>query len=371
MSIAHWLGAGAAAAILATASNAAAQAGAVSFAGKSINVYVGYGPGGGYDAYGRLLGGHIGKHLPGKPSVVVKNMPGAGTVKLTNYLATIAQKDGTEFGIINSNTSLLPLLGDEKSRKAVRYDPRTLTWLGSLNSFVMISMAWSTSGFKTLEDTIKKEFLYGSAGGGISAEMHANLLNQMIGTKWKPLRGYRGSRAIALAMEREEVPGFVGWCWECIKADKPHYLSDNKLNLLLQLGITPHPEMTARGVPHVLDVVKNPKDKQTFRLALSSLAYARPFAAPPGLQPAVKKALRDAFGRDSEGPRLPGLGQKGQTPDPADKRRGNRKADRRSLQRAEGRGRTRPQGGRGIDFRRPSRHTDSQLHSVTPVCDQR
>lgn len=117
----------------------------------------------------------------------------------------------------------------------------------------------------------------------------------MLGTKWKSLRGYRGSRDISLAMERGEVPGFLGWCWECVKADKPHYISENKINVLLQLGIEPHPEMTKRGIPNALDLIKDPQDKQVFKLAVSSLAYARPFVGPAGVPADRKAALRAAF----------------------------------------------------------------------------
>ncbi|MBM3607871.1 MAG: hypothetical protein FJX29_05355, partial [Alphaproteobacteria bacterium] len=192
-----------------------------SFKDETVSVYVGYGPGGGYDAYARLLAMHIGKHLPGNPRVVVKNMPGASTMLLANYLANVAKRDGSEFGLVNSDIAQAPLLGDAAARKSIQYDPRTMTWIGSLDTFVMLAMAWHSSGFKTIEDTKKKEFLWASSGGGLGPEMYAALINQMLGTRWKSLRGYRGSQDISLAMERGEVPGFVGWCWECIKADKP------------------------------------------------------------------------------------------------------------------------------------------------------
>lgn len=277
--------------------SASAQADSVAdfYKGKTVTVYAGYGAGGGYDAYARLLAGHIGKHLPGNPQTVVRNMPGAGSLKLMNYMATVSAKDGTEFGIVNAALALAPLIGDQKSRDAAKYDPAKMTWIGSLNTFVTIAISWHTSGIKTLEDTKKKEYIFGSTGGGLGPEMYANLVNQMLGTKWKSLRGYRGSRDISLAMERGEVPGFVGWCWECIKADKPHYISDKKVNVLLQMGIAPHPEMTKRNIPFIMDVLKDPKDKQVFKLAVSSLAYARPFVGPAGIPDDRKEALRKAF----------------------------------------------------------------------------
>jgi tripartite-type tricarboxylate transporter receptor subunit TctC len=302
----HQILAGALGALALLASPSQAQ---VSFKNETVNVYVGYGPGGGYDAYARLLAMHIGRHLPGNPSVVVKNMPGAASMLLTNYLANVAKRDGTEFGMVNSDIAQAPLLGDDTTRKAVQYDPRAISWIGSLDSFVMLAMAWHTSGFKTFEDTKKKEFVWGSSGGGLGPEMYSVLFNEMLGTKWKPLRGYRGSQDIALAMERGELPGFVGWCWECIKADKPHYLTDNSLNLLLQIGIESHPELNKRGVPNALDLIEKPEDKQLYRLAVSSLAYARPFIAPP-LPDDRKKLLRDAFAEMTKDPQFLAMADK-------------------------------------------------------------
>lgn len=163
--------------VLASAASVQAQGVADFYKGKTITVYAGYGAGGGYDAYARLLARNIVKHIPGQPASVVKNMPGAGSLKLMNYMATVSPKDGTEFGTVNAALALAPLIGDQKARNNAQYDPSKMTWIGSLNTFVTIAISWHTSPIKTLEDSKKNTFVYGSTGGGLGPELYANLVN--------------------------------------------------------------------------------------------------------------------------------------------------------------------------------------------------
>ena len=281
-----------AALVLAAPGSVWAQASPELFKGKTVKVLVGYGPGGGYDLYSRILARHIVKYLPGHPTAVVENMPGAGSAKLANYINSVAAKDGTEFGIINSTIAFDPLFGGEAA-EAIKFDPSKLSWIGSLDQFTPIGISWHTTGVKSIEDIKKKEFITGSTGGQDAATVYTTLLNNMIGTKFKVLAGYKGSNDIALAMERGEVPGFVGWYWAGLKAFKPQWVAENKMNVFLQLGLERDPELP--NVPHVVDVLPNPEHQQIFKLVLSQLALARPYVAPPGVPADRVKALRTAF----------------------------------------------------------------------------
>jgi len=281
--------------LAATTATPAASAESIAdfYRGKTVTIYVGFGPGGGYDAYGQLLGMHIGRHIPGQPTVIVKHMPGAGSLALANYLYNVAPADGTAFGIVAAGVAFAPLIGAPTEKASVRYDASKFAWLGSLEKFTAIGIAWHTSGFRTLEDAKVRELRFGSTGPASGAEGYAVLLNELLGTKNKAIRGYRGSNDITLAMERGEVDGFYGWCWTCMKADRPQYITEKKVNVLVQLALEPEPEMA--GVPFVLDLIKDRKDNQVVRLVLAGLAMSRPFAAPPALPAERLQALRAAF----------------------------------------------------------------------------
>ena len=295
----RWLMAGAA--LLALAPAAANAQSADMFKGKTLHISVGYGPGGGYDLYTRILAKHIVKYLPGNPNYVVENVPGAGSAKLATYINDVAPKDGTEFGLINSTIAFVPLFGTAGGDASVKFDPRKLTWLGSLDQFTPIGISWGTTGVKSLEDIKQKEFIVGSTGGDDAGEVYCSLMNTMLGTKFKILAGYKGSNDIALAMERGEVPGFVGWYWAGLNAFKPDWVPSGKVNTFLQLGLDKDPTMP-ESVPWILDpkVLPKERDRQVFKLVLSQLALARPFIAPPGLPAATTKVLREAFNKTAQ-----------------------------------------------------------------------
>ena len=279
---------------------AQAQSAADFYKGKTLEVYVGYGPGGGYDQYGRLLARHIGKHLPGNPDTVVRNMPGAGSAKLATYLHDVAPKNGLHIGIIASTVAFDPLLGADGNDASVKFDPRDLVWLGSLDAFTPIGVAWHTSGIKSIEDAKKREVILGSSGAGDSSAVYPKLLNGMIGTKFKVLAGYQGSNDITLAMERGELPAFVGWYWYGLKTTKGNWLRDETANLFLQIGPERDPEM--EGVPWVMDILTNEADKQVFRAVLANLAFSRPFVAPPGVPEDRLAALAKAIEETARDP---------------------------------------------------------------------
>ncbi len=270
-----------------------AETAAEFYQGKAVTIYVGFAPGGGYDANAQLLAQHIRRHIPGEPAVIVKHMPGAGSLQLMNYLWAVAPRDGTAFGIPASSAAFSPLIGTPQEKASSRFEPAKFTWLGSLEKFTPIGLAWHTTGIKTVEDVKKRELRFGSSGAASGGELYAQLLNDMIGTKLHAIRGYRGSNEITLAIERGEIDGFVGWCWTCMKADRPQYLNDHLVNVFVQFGRDP--DATARGVPSSYDLVSKAEDRQVMRLVLAQLEFSRPFVAPPGLPAERAKALRDAF----------------------------------------------------------------------------
>ncbi len=265
------------------------------FRGKTISVLVGFGPGGGYDGYGQLLGQFIGKFIPGEPRVIVRHMPGAGSVTMMNHIYNVAARDGLTFGIPAAGTAFTHLIGTDRDRSAAKYDAQKFSWIGSLEAFTPIVLAWHSTRFRTIEDLRQHAFNYGSSGPTTGGENYAEIMNTLLGTKLKPVRGYKGSNEIALAIERGELDGIVGWCWTCVKADKPQYITDKTAIFVAQAGVDPDPEMQAAGVPHMLDLITNPDDKKAAHLVLANLAFGRPFAAPPDLPPMVLLTLRTAF----------------------------------------------------------------------------
>jgi tripartite-type tricarboxylate transporter receptor subunit TctC len=268
--------------------------------GKTVTIYVGFGPGGGYDVYAQLLAPHMRRHIPGEPSVIVKHMPGAGSLALMNYLWSAAPPDGTAFGIPASNAAFAPLIGSPQEKAAAKFNATGFGWLGSLEQFTPIGIAWHTTGFNTLQDVTQRPLRFGSSGASSGGELYAQLLNDILGTKLQSIRGYRGSSDITLAMERGETDGFVGWCWTCMKADKPQYLNDKLVNVFVQFGRDP--EARALGIPSALDLPTTPQDRQVTQLILANLAMSRPFVVPPGVPSERLKALRDAFAATTKDP---------------------------------------------------------------------
>ena len=263
------------------------------YQGKTVTISVGFGPGGGYDAYAQLLAQHMRRHIPGEPTIIVKHMPGAGSLTLMNYLWSVAPADGTAFGIPASSAAFAPLIGSPQEKAAAKFDAARFTWLGSLEKFTPIGIAWHTTGIRTIDDVKARPLRFGASGAASGGELYAQILNDLLGTKLLPIRGYRGSNDITLAIERGELDGFVGWCWTCMKADKPQYLNERLVNVFVQFGHDP--DADARGVPSALDAVTNAQDRQVVRLILANLELSRPFVAPPAVPGERASALRKAF----------------------------------------------------------------------------
>jgi len=270
------------------------------FASKTVTIYVPVAPGGGYDAYARLVARHIRKYLPGEPVVVVKNMPGAGGLILASHLYTTVAKDGTEFAILQDANLFEQLTTTQR----LQFDARKFGYLGALEKFVPIVLAWHTTPFVNFEDTRKASMSVGSDGPGSSTDYFPRILNAFFGTKFKIVRGYKGSADITLAIERGELDGLASWCYDCMKAQKPDWAAADKARVLLQLALEGDPELDAAGVPKVTDLARTAEETQLVKLAFSGPSIARPFVTPPGVAPERLATLRTAFAAAARDPEL-------------------------------------------------------------------
>ena len=218
------------------------------YTSKQVVIEIGYPPGGGYDAVSRLLSRHMGRHIPGRPSMIVRNMPGAGGLVAANTLYNIAPRDGSEIAILGDTVPFTPLWSNE----GVQYDPMKFTYLGSLDRRQAgLTIAWAGSPFKSLQNAIDAPMTVGSTGTNDITAIAPRVLNAIIGTKFRIIPGYRGVAEGALALERGEIDGWMGWCWPCMKNEKPQWIAEKKINVLAQFTSERHPEL--KDVPSVFD----------------------------------------------------------------------------------------------------------------------
>jgi tripartite-type tricarboxylate transporter receptor subunit TctC len=256
---------------------------------KPVSLYIGYSTGGGYDVYGRLVARHMGKHLPGNPNVIANNMPGAGSLRLANWLYNVAPKDGTAFGTVARGVAFDTLLG----MPGANFDATKFNWIGSANDEVSVCVAWHTSGVTKFEETQAKELIVGGTGGSADTDQFPRAFNAVLGAKFKIVAGYPGGNDINLAMERGEVQGRCGWSWSSVIATQAEWLKQKKISVLVQLSLNKHPDLP--DVPLIMDFAKDPVQKGIFQLVFARQVMGRPFVAPPGV-PADKIAtLRKAF----------------------------------------------------------------------------
>jgi tripartite-type tricarboxylate transporter receptor subunit TctC len=277
------------------AQHARADAVADFYRGRTVEILVGYSVGGGYDTYARVLARHTGKHIPGNPSIVVKNVPGAGSLKAAQFLYDVAPRDGTMFGTFGRGLAMEPLIGASKPG----FDSTKFTWLGSGTDESSVFTIWHTSPVKTWNDMLSKPFTVGGEGSGSDPDIYALLLRNLFGVKLKLITGYPGTTEVSLAMERGEVDGRASWSWSSLKSTKPDWVRDKKVNLPVQLGLHKNPELN--DVPLVIDFA-NERQRQILKMVLSRQTMGRPFAAPPGLPEERKQALRAAFDRTMQDP---------------------------------------------------------------------
>jgi tripartite-type tricarboxylate transporter receptor subunit TctC len=269
-------------------STGAADAQPDSLAGKSVQMVIGFGAGGGYDLWGRTVGRHIGRHLPGNPTVIPQNMPGAGSYAAANYIFNVAPKDGTVLGIIARDAALGPLSG----ATGARFDPLRLSWIGTPAKETNVCIAYHTAPVKTVQELTAKQLILGDTGPGTGTRSYPKALNELIGTKFKLVGGFPASSDVFLAMERGEVDGICE-SLDSIKIRRPNWIPDKTIAILFQGGAAPNPEL--KDVPFVLDLARTAEAKQAIEFLYAGQGIGRPFVAPPDMPAERLKMLRDAF----------------------------------------------------------------------------
>lgn len=264
-----------------------AQAQADFFKGKTIQVYTGFGTGGAYDGYARMLARSMGRHLPGNPGFVVKGLPGAAGVRMMNYLYSVAKKDGTEIGIASQGVAQAQAFGE----LGVEYDVRRMNWIGSTHNTVNVAFSFHTSPVKTIEDAFKTELVVGATGPGSATSFFPNLMNKLLGTKFKIVEGYSG-QDLQLAIERGEVSGRAAYNWTNLR-DQTDWVQTKKVNLLVQMGAKRADDLP--NVPLMHELAKDKLAREVLKLVSLSPSVGRPFLAPPGLPEERVGLLRKAF----------------------------------------------------------------------------
>jgi tripartite-type tricarboxylate transporter receptor subunit TctC len=256
------------------------------YQGKTVNFVIGYPVGGGYDTYSRLVAAHLGEHLAGHPAVIPINMPGAVTLRATNYLYNEAPKDGTVIGMIDQAIYLNQILGTAQLRAdAVRFN-----WIGRIVGNSAVLYAWHLSPVKKIEDTFARELIV--AAGGVSSRLNWLVLNSVVGTRLKLISGYPGTGEERIAMERGEIEA-MSQPWPIIKTELAQWLDDKKISLLVQTGVDKNPGLT--GVPRMIDLAKNEDDGALLALFSTPSTIGRSVVAPPGLPAQRVAELRRAF----------------------------------------------------------------------------
>ena len=270
-------------------SMANAQSPAAFYQGKSIDLDIGYSVGGGYDLYARLVARHIGAHIPGNPTVVPKNMEGAGSLRLANYLYAAAPRDGTVIGATSRGAAFDPLLNEN----GAQFDASKFSWIGSANNEVSVCVALQTSGIASFNDVMTKPLTIGSTGVGDDTYQFPALMNAVLGTRFKIVTGYPGGNDISLALERGEVQGRCGWSWSSIVATRLDWVTSKKMIVLVQMSLSKHPDLP--DVPLVMDLARTDEQRQIFKLIFARQVMGRPFVAPPDVPADRVAALRQAF----------------------------------------------------------------------------
>ncbi len=259
-----------------------------SFAGRTITLTIGYGPGSGNDVYGRLIARHLGKHIPGQPNIVAQNLPGAGSFKAANYLFQAAPKDGTAIGYISQTAATEELLGSQ----AIQFKTAQFNWIGRIGSYNNVTMFWHTARIKTIADALKLKSTMGATGVGSAVYVYPNMMNKVLGTKFKIISGYQGTAQTSLAMERGEVDG-VTMGWFPVKTNKRDWVEQKKINILVQFLNERHPDLP--NVPTIVELARSPEEKQLFALFANDGEVGKAILAPPGVPAATVAMLRRAF----------------------------------------------------------------------------
>jgi tripartite-type tricarboxylate transporter receptor subunit TctC len=269
------------------AGSAPAQSVEEFYKGKTISMVIGYSPGGGYDTYARLVARFMGDHIPGKPQIVPRNMPGASSRVAAAFVYNVAPKDGTTLATGDQSLSVAQVMGEK-----LQFDTTKFIYIGNPSAENNTTVTWHTSPVKTIDDAKKIEVPVGATGGSTSSQ-YPRAMNAVLGTKFKVILGYPGGNDINLAMERGEVSGRGSNSWASWKATRPEWLKDKKINILVQIGLNESPDLP--DVPLLMDLATNEEDRAVLKLLSSPSAIGRPIFTTPGVPEDRVKALRAAF----------------------------------------------------------------------------
>lgn len=265
--------------------------------GKQIKLMVATPPGGGYDAYARLVARHLRDYLPGRPNIVINNMAGASGITGTNWLYEVAARDGTVFGTFNKSEPFYEAIG----QKGVRFKSEQFSWIGSMSQAPDTVNVSDRAGVKTIEDVKKREVIIGADSGG-TMTLYPALLNTMLGTKFKIITGYAGSAAVYHAIELNEVQGVGSTPWTTWKATRPDWVRERKILALVQVGMKKDPDLA--DVPRLIDLAQNDEQRKLFIFVSEVANIERPYAAPPGIPADVLATYRKAFDEMVKDPKL-------------------------------------------------------------------
>jgi tripartite-type tricarboxylate transporter receptor subunit TctC len=266
------------------------------YKGKQIRIIVPSASGGGFDLYARYVGRHLGQHVPGNPTIVIQNMPGAGGLAAANHLYTRASKDGLTIGVLQGPSTYAQVGGSRN----VQYDMRGFGWLGSAHVTSNTCVFSKHAGVTSANDLRTKRIVIGASGG--STEFAPNLMNALLGTKFALVKGYRSTTETLPAIERGEVDGMCGWGWDSARVNGRDYFARGVISVGLQCANERHPELDAMGVPFMMDLTTDEDAKKILNFLFAYLVYIRPFVAPPGIPPERLKALQDAFAETLKDP---------------------------------------------------------------------
>lgn len=275
---------------------AQAQDVAAFYSGKTIQLMVGIAVGSGYDVNARLLARHLANHIPGKPTIVVQNQPGAGSATMTSQLYTAGPFDGTVIGAAFAGMPTLPLLAPSSG---IRFDPTKLLWLGNTNRETHVTYVWHTSPVQSLAEVKTKELIVGAQAPGSSQVDFPLVANALFGLKFKVIAGYQSTAKINLALESGEVQGTIA-AWTSLKTLSSQWLADKKIKVIAQWALRPNAELP--GVPNAFDLAKTPTEQAALRLVMARLDIGRPFFVPPGVPAERVAALRKAFDETMKDP---------------------------------------------------------------------
>jgi tripartite-type tricarboxylate transporter receptor subunit TctC len=275
--------------VFASAAIVVAQSASDFYKTRTINLYIGYSPGGAYDLYARVIARHLGAHIPGNPTIVPQNMEGAGSLRLANYLYSVAPQDGTAIATFGRGIAFDPLLLGQGDA----FNAEKMNWLGSANNEVSVCVAMKNSGVTSFQDLLTKELTVGGTGASSDTDQFPRVLNAVLGTHFKIVQGYPGGNDVVLAMERGEVAGRCGWSWSSVLSTHKSWIADKRMIVLVQLSLTKHPDLP--DVPLVMDFAKTDQQRQILKMMFARNVMGRPYVAPPNLPADRVAVLRQAF----------------------------------------------------------------------------